>query len=120
MAASVDSLVWAIASVTIVGLGAVIGLMAVMKEVLHFPDSLIVAFSLLFLLAFLGVDSAFVWLLVKLKNGPKESGYKANQKALATRDLDDGQPRGLPEPVMSVTERTTRTLETAHQERKAE
>ena len=38
-----ESLVWALASVTIVGIGAVIGLMARMKEVVHFNEGLIIA-----------------------------------------------------------------------------
>jgi hypothetical protein len=42
-----ESLVWAIVAVTVVGLGGIIGLMAVMKEVLHFNDAPIIAFSLL-------------------------------------------------------------------------
>ena len=71
---SLESLVWAIASVTIVGLGAVIGLMAVLKEVLHFNDGLIIAFSLLGFLSFLGVDCVFIWVLLRLRMGEKEAG----------------------------------------------
>lgn len=53
-------------SVSIVGIGAVMGLMAVMKEVVHINNNgLIIAFSLLVFLTFLGVDSVIIWLLLR-------------------------------------------------------
>lgn len=42
------------------------GLMAVMKEVVHINNNgLIIAFSLLVFLTFLGVDSVIIWLLLR-------------------------------------------------------
>src|SRR6266446_3006317 len=66
-----DSLVWAIVSVFVVGLGGTIGLMAVMKEA-------------------------------------------------PVRELGIANERALPEPSLSVTDRTTRTLEPAYRERTRE
>ena len=108
-----ESLIWAIASVTIVGLGVVIGMMAVMKEVLHFQDGLIIAFSLLTFFTFLGVDAVFVWILLRSMSGVKE----ASKKNFSTKELGDAQARVLPEPSLSVTEHTTRTLERAESDR---
>ena len=114
--ASLDSLVWAMACVTIVGLGALIGLMAVMKEVLHFNDGLIIAFSLLWFLAFLGVDSAFVWLLVRTKNGERSALEISADRWRFKKGEGEDQARALPEPALSVTEHTTRRIEHAREE----
>lgn len=107
---SMESLVWAIAAVTIVGMGAVIGLMAVMKEVLHFNDSLIIVFSLLFLATFIGIDSVFIWLL-RSKFGTKKISGLTQKNGLHTKELEGPSVRILPEPPASVAEHTTRTLE---------
>jgi hypothetical protein len=117
---SLESLVWAIAAVTIVGLGVTIGLMAVMKEVLHFNDGLIIAFSLLSFLSFLGVDSAFIWVLLRLRLGAKEEEVGGTQEKITRRGLGREQARALAEPALSVTDQTTRTLEHADGGRKAE
>jgi hypothetical protein len=109
-----ESLIWAIASVTIVGLGVVIGMMAVMKQVLNFNDSLIIAFSLLTFLTFLGVDAVFISAFLRLRIGAKE----VSEKSLSTKELGEPQARALPEPSLSVTEHTTRTLERAESDRK--
>ena len=108
---SQESIAWAIAAVTIVGLGGTIGVMAVMKEVLHFNDGLIVAFSLLFILSFLAADSIFFWLLWRSKQGATELARPSSQIELITKDLDKDQERALPEPAISITEHSTRNLE---------
>ena len=115
-ATSMESLVWAIATVTIVGMGAVIGLMAVMKEVLHFSDLLILIFSLLFLAAFMGVDLVFIRLLYS-KFGVRRNPSPTPRAELRTKDLDEPKVRTLSEAPASVAEHTTRTLETADRER---
>jgi zinc ribbon protein len=109
-----ESLIWAIASVTIVGLGVVIGMMAVMKEVLHFETPLIVAFTLLSFLTFMAVDAVFIRVLLRSGIGVKE----VFQKSFSTKGLDEPHVRVLPEPGLTVTEHTTRTLEHAESDRK--
>jgi hypothetical protein len=106
--ASTDSLVWAIATVTIVGLGVVIGMMAVMKRVLYFSDALIVGFTLLTFLSFLGVDIVFIWVLLRSKMAAGKS------------EIEERNMRALSAPAMGVTEHTTRTLETADKQSKLE
>jgi hypothetical protein len=105
-----ESIVWAIAIVTIVGLGGTIGLMAVMKEVLHFNDSLLIAFTLLFFLTFLAVDIAFMRLLWQSKKDDKIDD-SMSQKGLTTKDLENAPARILPEPPISIAEHTTHNLE---------
>jgi len=118
-ATSMESLVWAIAAVTIVGMGAVIGLMAVMKEVLHFNDGLITVFSLLFLATFIGVDVVFIRLLHS-KFGRRRIPGSTPRTELRTTDLDEPKVRNLPEPAPTVVEHTTRTLETADRDRRTQ
>ncbi len=113
--ASQESLVWALAAVTIVGIGAVIGLMAVMKEVAGFNTGLIVAFSLLVFLAFLGVDSVITWLLLRPRRDEVAS-FKTQQNELTTSQLES-QARMLSEPSFSVTDHTTHTLDPAERKR---
>ena len=108
---SLESIVWAIAVVTIVGLGSTIGLIAVMKEVAHINEGMIIAFSLLFCLSFLGADSFFAWVLWRSITNARQRERIAQQKGLTTRDLDEAQARILPEPAASITEHSTRNLE---------
>ncbi len=108
---SQESIAWALAIVTIVGLGTTIGVMALMKQALHFPNGLIIAFSLLFMLAFLAADSVFVWLLLRSKRDAKETDHALAQPGFTTRDLDEAPARILPEPAISITEHSTRNLE---------
>ena len=109
-----ESLIWAIAAVTIVGLGVVIGMMAVMKEVLHFDTPLIIAFTLLSFFTFMAVDAVFIRVLLRSGIGAKE----VFEKNLSTKGLDEPNVRVLPEPRLSVTEHTTRTLDHAESDRK--
>ena len=107
-------MIWAIAVVTIVGLGITIGMMALMKQALHFSDPLIIAFTLLTFLSFLGVDAAIIWVLMRLRIGNKESV----EKNLSTKGLDEPNMRALAEPGLTVTEHTTRTLDHVESDRK--
>jgi hypothetical protein len=112
-----ESVVWGIVAVTVVGLGGIIGLMAVMKNVLQFNDGLIIAFSLLFFLAFLGVDAVFIWLLLRSKIGDRFGEGMAQQKVPSTIELSEARARVLPEPALSITEHTTRTMDPVDEER---
>jgi hypothetical protein len=108
---SPDSLVWGIVSVTTVGLGAIIALMVIMKEVLHFPDGLINAFIGVTFLSFLLVDALFALLLLRSARSHKESVNDIQLKGAIRAELSSAQTSGLSESVSSVTDHTTRTLE---------
>jgi hypothetical protein len=112
-----ESVVWGIVAVTVVGLGGIIGLMAVMKNVLQFNDGLIIVFSLLFFLAFLGVDAVFIWLLLRSKIDYRYGEGLAQQKVPSTLELSEARARVLPEPAASITEHTTRTMDPVDEER---
>jgi uncharacterized paraquat-inducible protein A len=115
-----ESLVWAIVSVSVGGLAILIGLMAVMKQVLRFNDGLITALTLLSFLILIGAESVFIWLLLRSQKSAKETGSLTQPKELATKELAETQARALNEVAPSITEHTTRTLEPAHHERNAQ
>jgi hypothetical protein len=131
-----ESLVWAIVTVFIVGLGCVLALMVVMKEVLHFENHLILAivtlsFSLIFLL-----EGVFIWLLLSSRRIALEAMRKAEARRerefkslpssedLVTKELyappASEAARALAEPqdVPSVVDHTTQSLEPVLVERK--
>jgi len=101
----------AIVVATIAGLGAVITLMAVMKVMLAANDGLINGFAALAFLFILLVDVFFAWLLLSAKREQRELSDLTKLRAEPTPELGAAQTHSLPEPVQSVTEHTTRTLE---------
>jgi uncharacterized paraquat-inducible protein A len=118
--ASQESLVFFLAAVTIFGIGAVIGLMAVMSEVVHFNTGLIAAFSLLVFLILLGVDSVIIWLLLRPSRDARKAYFRTQHAELTTNELAESKARVLPEPSFSVTDHTTHTLESAERKRQTE
>lgn len=114
------SLIWAIVTVFVVGLGATIALLVVMKEVANFQPGLILAITLLSFFAMFAVEAVLVSLLMSRKRGTKEIDETERVKERATKELGVAQERALPEPALSVTEHTTRTLEPVYRERQAE
>ena len=118
--ASQESLVFLLAAVTVFGVGAVIGLMAVMSEVAHFNTGLIAAFSLLVFLILLGVDSVIIWLLLRPSRDAGEAYFRTHHAKLTTNELAESKARVLPEPSFSVTDHTTHTLESAERKSQTE
>jgi hypothetical protein len=108
---SAGSLVWAIVAITIVGLGAVISLLARLKETPEFAGP-IMGFSVLSLLIILATEILFIWLLLRSKTAAKGAADPSQLKGTpALRELDGGQAQAIPASTVSVTEHTTRTLE---------
>jgi hypothetical protein len=113
-----DSLVWAIVSVFVVGLGGTIGLMAVMKDAQAFNSGQILGLSFMSFVTMLAVEAVLIYLLLSRRGGAKEESGKSKIKATTIRDLGAATERALPEPSVSVTDHTTRTLEPLYRERK--
>ena len=112
-----DLLVPAMIVVFVFGLAAITVMMGVMKTVLQLNVGQILAFALpCFLLMFL-LEAVFIRLLFRRKDGAEETGDTMLRKGQATRELDVAQARGLPEPLPSVTENTTRTFDPIFTER---
>jgi hypothetical protein len=117
---SLDSLVWATVSLFIAGLGVIIGLMAVMKEVVRFDPAVILGITALSFVLLLTVEAVLVRLLLSGWRRAKEAGAAGRPtEELTTRELGEARARVLPEPVPSVTEHTTRTFEPIYRERKS-
>jgi len=112
-------LVCAIVVVTIVGLGAIILLLALLKQSPELAG-VIMAFSVLSFLIVLATEILFIWLLLRSKTDAKGTADLSQLNGPALRELDLGQAPMLPKPTVSVTEHTTRTLEPIQSQRKAE
>lgn len=106
-----ETLVGAIAAVFIFGLGAIIGLMAVMKQVLDQP--LIILFTLLSFLIMCVVEGVFIRMLLGRKKSAKEAVDTRPFEERAAKEPANAKACLLSEPRSSVTEHTTSTLEPA-------
>jgi hypothetical protein len=116
----VESLVWAIVGVSVGGLAILVGLIAVMKHA-GFDNGLIAGFSLLSFLLLLAAEAVFIWLILRSKGAAKEPSVLTQSREFTTKELGEKrQARALPQPVPSVTEQTTRTLEPVHRKHEAE
>jgi hypothetical protein len=115
-----ETLVGAMVFAFVFGLGAITVLMGVMKAVLHLETGLILFFALLSFLIMLSLEVVFTRLLFRRRRGAEEAGDTALWKGQATRELVAANARGLPEPMPSVTEHTTRAFEPVYIERKGE
>lgn len=105
-----DSLVWAIVTIFIVGLGSIMGLMAIMKK-LDMNDGLINGLSLLTFFLMAGVEFVFVWLLINRSRDPRRNAVSSQSKTQRRDELDGERRPALPEPAISVTENTTRSFD---------
>ena len=113
-----ESLVRLMASVFVIGLFVITILMGVMKAVLNFNVGQIVAFAMLSFLIMLLLEGVFIWLLLGRKHGARKASDPVPLKTQTTKELDAAPERVLPEAMPSVTEHTTRALETIYSERK--
>jgi hypothetical protein len=111
-----ESLVSAIAFVFVVGMGAYIGLMAVMKH-FGFNDGLTNGFTMMVFLLMVAIEAVFVWMLLSGRRAAEGVREAERLKEQTTQELEGASPRALPDPLPSVTEHTTRTFEPAYRER---
>lgn len=111
----------AIAVVFIAGLGAIIALLVLTKQPVGFDPIMLAAATFSFLLLIV-VETVLFWLLFSSRRAPKKAGAAAAErlKARATKELEEARSLSLPEPLPSVTDHTTRTLEPLYRERKSE
>ena len=116
---SLDSLVWAIVSLLIAGVGVIIGLMAVMKNVVGLHEGIIIIVTALSFLALLTAEGVLIRILLGAWRGGRETDDGVRPKGQTTKELGEAQPRALHEPVPSVTEHTTRTFEPTYSVRKS-
>lgn len=109
----VNQLFEGIVLTTLFGMGIIFGGVVAMKA-LEVKEALIVAYMILSSAAFLGIYGMYIRQFFLLDRSNKEiSGAKV------TKELYGRPARTLPEPVPSVTDHTTRTLEPVYREPKS-
>jgi hypothetical protein len=111
-----ELLVSAMVAVFVLGLGAITGLMAVMKGVLDLNGGQILAFTLLSFLTMLALEGVFLRLLLRRQRGAEESRTTEVLNAQTAKELD-AAPERLPMAMPSVTEHTTRAFAPIYDER---
>src|SRR5262245_45830917 len=111
-----DSLVWAMVVVFIAGLGATIGLMAVMKRVLDFEQGLILAISLLSFLLISTIEGVFIWLLFSRRRSTTDMGEISRFKEQQMKEIGEPQIANPPVPPLSVSDNTTQSFDPVYNE----
>jgi hypothetical protein len=109
-------LVGAMVSVFVLGLAAITMLMGMMKAILRLDAGVILGFAVLCFLIMLSLEGVFVRLLFRRKRSTEKASDNL-MSGSATKELDAAHARGLPEPVPSVTEHTTRAFAPSFTER---
>ena len=116
---SPEPLVWAIVAVFLGGTGVIIGLLAVMKNLLHFDYGPLMFFAMLTFLMMVVIESVFIWKLV----GRKHRSERADPEQLTAKakgEFGEIQPKALTEPQHSVTDQTTRSFDPVFVKRTSE
>lgn len=101
----------AITVIGIGGLGLMLGGAIAMKNGAQFPEQLIGIFMLMTFAIVCLVEIFLCRQLSKVISGKENARSPAPQQQVMPAELRGPQPRALSEPVPSVTENTTRTLE---------
>ena len=112
-----EFLICAMIGLFVLGLGVMIGLMAVMKRGVGFEPPIILAITMLcFSLLFL-IESILIFVLFRtsFRRRPKDV---EQLKKPTTKELEAGIPLGLPANMVSVIEHTTRAFDPAYIEKK--
>ena len=101
------------------GLLAITILMGMMKSVLGLPVERVLGFASLPFLLMLLLEGVCLRLLLRSKRDTAATSANAQLNEQTTKELNRADERLLSEPVPSVTDHTTRTLEPVYSERKS-
>jgi hypothetical protein len=120
---TIDNIAGSMVSTAILILGMILGALVLMKKG-HIAEELGIVFVLMSALTLLVLEGIFTGQLRRLNKGVQEvGGTTARSKDFKTEELGAGSVHSLAapvEPLTSVTEPTTRTLEPIYSERKAD
>lgn len=105
-----ESLVWAIVAIFVGGLAIIIGLMAVMHNVLHLNIGLISFFLLLSFSLMTVIEAAFLWRFIAGRR-PRIKVESPELTDTRKPELGSVPAKALAEPLHSVTDQTTRSFE---------
>ena len=112
-----EKLVEMMGAVFVCGLGFIAVLIGVLKAIVNFDVSILIAITMLSFMMMLVIEGVLITLLFKGRRGAREAGHITPLKDQTTKELGEAQARVLPEPVPSVTEHTTRAFAPVHNER---
>jgi len=107
----------AMVALFILSLPAICLLIVVMRDGLGLNRGEILPFVILSFIIMLLLEGMLFWQLSFRKRGTEASGGTERVKGQTTKELDEAKARILPEPTFSVTEHTTRSLETVDRNR---
>jgi hypothetical protein len=114
-----EALVWAIVAIFVGGMGVIIGMMAVMQNVLHLNLGLISFFLLLSFSLMTVIEAAFIWrFIVGLRS--RVQGESPELAETKKPELGSVPAKALAEPLHSVTDQTTRSFEPIYTNRSEE
>jgi putative copper export protein len=105
------------AGLFVTGLVAISVLLGVMKEVLRLENGQLLAFASLSFLLMIGIEGILVSRLFRRKRHAEDASGQALPGQRHTKELE-AQSRTVSEPIDSVTDHTTRTLDPIYSERK--
>ena len=112
-----ESLVAAMVALFVFGLGVIIGLMAVMKNVVHFEFGVILALTFFTMTLLIILEAVFIYLLFSARRSARQRSLHEDLTQNTTRELRESHTPLLSEPMPSVTEQTTRAFEPIYRER---
>jgi hypothetical protein len=104
------------AALFVCGLVAISILLGVMKAVLKFQDGPIMAFGFLSFLILIGLEAVYVSRLVRVRRDVEKAADTPSLDRHTTKELE-ARSR-ISDPIGSVTDHTTRTLDPIYNERK--
>lgn len=113
---TVDAVLWVIVGTTITLLGMALGALVLMNQG-QINERLGTAFVILTFLALVMVEGGLVWRLLQLNRGSENMRTVPRANDLSTAELNPSTARALPEPlepVSSVADQTTRSLEPSY------
>jgi hypothetical protein len=111
-------LISAITVIGIAGLGLMLGGAIALKNGAQFHEELIGIFMFMTFSLVAVVEFFLFRHLSRVIGGKENARFTSPQQPVTTAELRDPQPRTLPEPIPSVTENTTRTLDYSRNELK--
>ena len=102
--------------ITVIGLGLILGGMALITKVLHLSRGVIIGYLILSSLAFIINFGLNLWETLRIIGGIKDAKETGQKARLDTNELEPVKSVIALEPAPSVTENTTRSLDTISKE----
>jgi len=105
------------AGIFVLGLPGIAFLIFMLNAGLHLEPAQTMAFAWATLILLVALEAVFILLLFRRKPRKDEAQQTNQHKLPQTRELEEKQAGGLPAPMPSVTEHTTRAFDPIHNER---